>query len=250
MALSKRWQWWHRLAHQDVESETQLDKDEWRQEYRKWVHGRVTETQKQAQSWLGVMSTLLGLFSAVVVISHGAAIDQLPAAILRVLVYVFTILAYWLAFAAVVLGARATWGGLSLDPPSTTGEASAQEGSDPQGRLRKWFKWAWNPMPLAMQLPCDTWMEYKNKQLELADDGRKHLHRSRTLGVAGVVLAGILALTVLGFGALGPPQADTSVVVVHDGQVTCGSISVDDGQTRVGDRVISQATQVVVVSDC
>lgn len=237
---------------QRVVSEGQLDTEDWRREYRQFVHSRVTTTQSQAQSWLGVMSTLLGLFSAVVVISHGTAINDLPVGTVRVLVFGVAVIAYGVAFTAVVFGAQATWGGLGLGRSSTTGEATAQERSGRPSRLRRGYQWSWNPPPLAEQLPHDTWLEYKKYQLQLADKLRRRLHRSRTLGVLAVLLAAIVAMAVLGFGAFAhPAQTDTSVVVVHDGQVTCGSINVGaDGQTRVGDRVISQATQVVVVSHC
>jgi hypothetical protein len=237
---------------QRVVPEGELDIADWRREFRQFVHGRVTVTQAQAQSWLGVMSTLLGLFSAVVVISHGTAINELPEGPVRLLVFVFVVVAYLLAFAAVVLGAQASWGGLSLHRSSTTGDAAAQERSGRPGWLRRAYEWCWKPSPLAEQLAQDTWMDYKKNHLQVADKLRRRLHRSRFLGILAVLLAAILAMTVLGFGAFAhPAQGDTSVVVVHDGQVTCGSIKIGaDGQTRVGDRVISQATQVVVVSHC
>jgi hypothetical protein len=233
--------------------EDESDAAEWRREYRQFVHGRVAQTQAQAQSWLGVMSTLLGLFSAVVVIGHGTAINELPVGTGgRGLVFVLAVVAYGLAIRAVVYGAQATWGGLGLGPPPTTGEATAQKRSTPPGQEDTGFRSWWSPTPLAEQLPSDTWEEYRDSQLELADKLRRRLHRSRLLGVAAVLLAGILAMAVLGFGAfVHPAQAPTSVVVVHDGQVTCGSINIGaGGQTQVGDRVISQATQVVVVSHC
>lgn len=60
--------------------EDESDAAEWRREYRQFVHGRVAQTQAQAQSWLGVMSTLLGLFSAVVVIGHAPQSTSCPSA--------------------------------------------------------------------------------------------------------------------------------------------------------------------------
>ena len=108
----------------------QLDAEEWRKEYRQFVHSRVGQTHSQAQSWLGVMSTLLGLFSAVVVISHGTAINELPVGTLaRGLVFVLAVIAYGLAFLAVVQGAQATWGawGLALlRPPGKRRPRSGQ----------------------------------------------------------------------------------------------------------------------------
>ena len=120
--------------------------------------------------------------------------------------------AYGLAIRAVVYGAEATWGGLGLGPPPTTGEATAQKPSTPPCQEDTGFRSWWSPTPLAEQLPSDTWEEYKDSQLELADKLRRRLHRSRLVGVAAVLLAGILAMAVLGFGAfVHPAQAPTSV---------------------------------------
>lgn len=58
------------------------------------------------------MTTLLGLFSAVVVLSGGTTISELPVGTIgRGLVCGLAVIAYGLAFTAVVIGARATFGG-------------------------------------------------------------------------------------------------------------------------------------------
>jgi hypothetical protein len=162
-------------------------------------------------------------------------------------------LVYGLTFIAVVFGAGATFGGLGLGlpPPALPDKL---KGLLP-GRLlpvsAELWK-LWKPTPLADALPTYSWERYKQHQLGMADRLRRYLHRSRLLGIAAALLAGALALVVLGIGAFAQPaQAPTSVVVIQGGQVTCGSIDVGaDGQTRVGGRVISRATQVVVVAHC
>jgi hypothetical protein len=215
--------------------EDRADAALWRGEFREFVRGRAARMQTSAQSWLGVMTTLLGLFSAVVVISRGTAISELPVGTgWRAVVFALAVIAYGLVFTAVVMGALATFGGLGL-------------GIGTKPPLKEW----WSPTELAGNRRY-TWETYRDHQLSQADKLRTHLHRSRLLGVVATLFAAVLALVVLGIGAFADPsQAPTSVVVVHDDQVTCGSINVGaDGQTRVGGRVISGATQVVVVAHC
>jgi hypothetical protein len=231
----------------------QTDATLWRDEFRNFVHGRVTHMQTSAQSWLGVMTTLLGLFSAVVVLSGGTTISQLPVGRLgRGLVFALAVIAFGLAFTAVVIGARATFGGLGLGlrpkPPFTGWLGKLPKRL--QAKAATWWTF-WSPLSLAAH-PDFTWETYRNRQLRQADELRRYLHRSRILGIAAAFLAAVLALVVLGIGAFAQPsRAPTSVVVIESGQVTCGSIDVAaDGQTYVGGRVISRATQVVVVAHC
>jgi hypothetical protein len=228
----------------------------WIRESRQLVYGQVTQIESQAQSWVGVISTLLGLFSAVVVIGRGTAINELPVGIVwRGVVFTFAVITYGLAFIAVVYGLWATWGGLGQHL-SAKGEAKTQKRSGRPGQLENWFMHLWRPQSQSEQLKRglsnEYWHEYMDKQLDLADELRKPLYRSRLLGVAAVVLAGLLAITVLGFSTFAQSaQAPTLVVVVHDGQMTCGPIHVGaDGQTQVSGRVIPETTQVVVVSHC
>lgn len=73
--------------------------------------GRLANVQSQAQSWLAVMSTLLGLYSAVIVVNGGAAIGELRGGLAwRISALFLAFLAYSLAFVAVVWGARSTFG--------------------------------------------------------------------------------------------------------------------------------------------
>jgi hypothetical protein len=212
-----------------------------------------SHTQSAAQSWVGVMTTLLGLFSAVVVVSGGTTISELPVGTGgKALVFVLAVITFGFAFTAVVNGAQATFGGggLGLTPkPPDKGWLMKL----PEGLRIRVVSWAtlWRPLPLVGD-PNYRWEIYRVRQLTQADELRVHLHRSRLLGVIAALLAGSLALVVLGIGAFAKPAPTrTSVVVIADGVVTCGTIDVAaDGQTRVGGRVISRATQVVVVAHC
>jgi hypothetical protein len=73
--------------------------------------GRLAIVLSQAQSWLAVMSTLLGLYSAVIGVNGGAAIGELRGGLAwRISALFLAFLAYSLAFVAVVWGARSTFG--------------------------------------------------------------------------------------------------------------------------------------------
>jgi hypothetical protein len=227
----------------------------WKKEFEEFGPARVAQVNASAQAWLGIMTTLLGLFSAVVVLNQGSAIGELPIGrVGRGILFTLAVIVYGFAFIAVVYGAAAVSGGLGFGlerpspPKSLTKWSKALGLSQPA-----WHLWQfWNPEPLSPLPPNYTWERFRQHRLERAETLRTHLHRSRLLGVAAAILAGVLALAVLWIGAfVHPSPAPTSVVVVHRGQVTCGSIGVGaDGQTRVGGRVISRATQVVVVAHC
>jgi hypothetical protein len=241
-------------GQQAVAPEGESEAAAWEREFQQFVHGRVALTQTGAQSWLAVMTTLLGLFSAVVVVNGSTAISELPVGpVGRVLVFGFAVLVYGLTFIAVIYGALATFGGLGLGLPGPPLPNTLNRLSP--GPLRpvgkKLWEW-WTPTPMAHWLPILSGETYRIHQLPLADRLRRYLRRSRLLGIAAALLAGGLALMVLGIGAfVHPVQAPASVVVVQGGQVMCGSIKVDaNGQTLVGGRVISRATQVVVVAHC
>jgi hypothetical protein len=240
-------------GQQAAARENEADAASWRREFQEWKHGRAARMQTSAQSWLGVMTTLLGLFSTVVVINRGTALSELPVGTVgRGLLFGLAVIAYGLAFAAVVSGALATFSGLGLGLV-TRPRLKGWLGRLPDPLRAKAVEWVtlWSPSPLAGH-PDFRWETYRDHQLSQADKLRRYLHRSRLLGIAAAFLAAVLALVVLGIGAFAhPSQSPSSVVVVHGGQVTCGSINVGaDGRTRVGGREISRATQVVAVAHC
>jgi hypothetical protein len=228
----------------------------WTRELQDFTTRRLALVQTAAQSWLAVMTTLLGLVSVVAVLNHGTAISELPIGLLgRAAVFAVAVVVYLLAFIAVVYGALATFGGLGLpkpqDAPSPAAAGSRRAQPRQQAPLHaKLHEW-WTPIPDAGR-PEPGWEEYKRSRVRQADEFCRYLHRSRILGVLAALGVGVLAIVVLGIGAFHhPQQAGPSVVVVHDGQVTCGSISLGaDGQTRIGGRVIAKATQVAVVAHC
>jgi hypothetical protein len=221
----------------------------WTRELREFVHGRVGLVHTSAQAWLGVLTTILGLFSAVVVIRGGTAISELPLGTLgRGLVFLSALVVYGLTFWAVVEGALATFGGLGLEAPEHAGSGMMNKLS----RFRDRWMEAWRPPSLAKAMKEYRGKWYGDNQIQLADFLRTRLHRSRLLGIVAALLAGLLALAVFWVSAFfHRAEPPTSVVVVHGGQVTCGSINVGaDGQTRVAGQVISGATQVIVVAHC
>ena len=78
--------------------------DAWSEELHKFVLERFTLVQAAARFWLGTMTTLVGLFSALLVINRGESLAALsgPMAV-RVGLYVTVVAIYGCAFAAVVL---------------------------------------------------------------------------------------------------------------------------------------------------
>jgi len=151
--------------------EDEPDSAEWRDAFRHFIVGRVAQAQSQAQSWLGVISTLFGLFSAVVVINRGTTIDELHVGIaVQIVVFALAVITYALVFSAVVEGARATWSGLGLGVPAATKDAKAQKWSSRLDHPIKLFKSLWNPPRLSDHLLGDSWGDYRAYQFHLADD--------------------------------------------------------------------------------
>ena len=216
--------------------------DGWAEDLENFVRGRVNRVQTAAQFWLGTMTTLLGLFSALIVFNGGQSLAELPVGTpVRIVLYVATVTVYCCAFGAVVLGARATFGGLTL-----------AQGDEPATRTPlRWVASKWSPD--SMDDPTDFgWREFREHQMARADRLRTHLHRSRALGVLAILLAGLLALVVLAVGAFADQPADrTYVVVVHDGEVSCGAIGISNsGRTTIGGRVVEGVRQLVPVAHC
>ena len=114
--------------------------------------GRLANVQSQAQSWLAVMSTLLGLYSAVIGVNGGAAIGELRGGLAwRISALFLAFLAYSLALVAVVWGARSTFGGLSVPRVSNQGQPRKQ---------RPLLKKLWDPE--GIQPEAGGWLEYRN----------------------------------------------------------------------------------------
>src|SRR5262245_30621939 len=227
----------------DPVAETAAEAQAWTDDYHAFLRGRVASVQRAAQAWLGVMTTLLSLFSILVLLNQGQALGDLPIGTgwLAVL-YAVAALAFGLAFVALVLGARATFGGLGM------GGDDSQAGG-PAGLWHSLHK-EWKPDPVPVSWDRD-WREYREHQAR-ADVLRKYLHRSRILGVLAAVVVGVLSLAVLGIGAFGEPdEAPTKVVVVDRGRVYCGPLTTDaQGRVTIAGQTFRRATQVLRVGSC
>jgi hypothetical protein len=233
-------QQWQRLNPMADEFPSRLpgenaDADAWQAELRTFVHGRLERYQKAAESWLAILTTLLGLFGAVVVLNGGKAISDIRGGVgWRVAVLAAAAIVFALAFAAIFEGLHATWAGLSGG-----GRRTSTEGL--WGLLHD----QWSPPDLDVEHL--EWGDFREYMQHRPDEIRARLHRSRIMGTLSAAMAGVLALLIVGNGAL--VKASTSVIVVEHGHVLCGPIHVGaDGLSRIGGYVITGATQVMAGS--
>lgn len=228
-------------AHRAVWS---TEGDDWSRALHGFVVGRFDLVQAAARFWLGTMTTLVALFSALIVINRGEALADLPVGTpVRVLLFIGVVAVYGCAFGAVLLGAQASFGGLTLTRPGQHDSFL----SDPW----RWVHDQWSPAP--MQDPHSLpWWEFRELRKLRGDRARKYLHRSRALGIGALVMASVVALVVLALGGFGDdPVAPTYVLVVHDGQITCGPMErTSEGGVLVGGRGLDGVSHLTVVPDC
>ena len=88
--------------------------------------------------------------------------------------------------------------------------------------------------------PEKSWQKYREDILGNANRNRIYLHASRVLGVFAAVVIAVLAIVAVLAGTVAPAPSD--VIVVHNGQLTCGPFSESSKATDV--------TQVVPVTSC
>jgi hypothetical protein len=220
----------------------------WPDEAKDWSEGlhefavaRFGIVQTAARFWLGTMTTLVALFSALIVVNRGESLAELPVATpVRVLLYIVVVIVYGCALGAVIRGSQACFGGLSV----RTGDKDDGKG------FRNSVVEQWHPR--AMPDPATIkWQDFRDDRKERGDDARRFLHQSRALGVGAVLFGVVLALLVLALGGFADDTSDpTHVVVVHDGQVTCGALDRDNGRTLIGGQEIRGVSQLTTVESC
>jgi hypothetical protein len=211
------------------------DADAWQAELQDFVHGRLERAQKAAASWLVTLTTLLGLFGAVIVLNGGTAISGIRGGFgWRAAAVIIAAATFALAFAAIYEGLSTTFAGL-------TGGGWSTHRHDLWRRLRR----AWSPPDShPEQLTWDGFREWNQRR---PNEIRRRLHRSRILGILAAAMAGLLALLIIGNAAFIRNQ--TSVIIVERGHVLCGPIKVGtDGLSSIHGHVVSGATQVIVGS--
>jgi hypothetical protein len=217
--------------------------DAWEKELHEFVLHRFSLVQSAAQFWLGTMTTLVALFSALIVINQGESLAELPvAAPVRVGLYVIVVGVYLCAFGAVILGAQASFGGLSF---GTSARISLLR--HPIKELKR--QWSPEPMPDPESFTAPQFRDLRQRR---ADRARRYLHRSRALGTLALVVAGVLALVVLAIGAFADDApAPTYVVVIHDGAVTCGALErTVGGHTLIGGEEFEEVSHLTAVPAC
>lgn len=84
------------------------------------------------------------------------------------------------------------------------------------------------------------WQAYKESVLQGAQDRRVYLHTSRTVGVVTAGMIAVLVVVAVIAGTVSPTP--TNVIVVHQGRISCGTVTAGTDQKGV--------TQVVPVTTC
>lgn len=218
-------------------SRGKITKDErrWEQEREDAEHTRLTRVQSSANVWLGILGTLFGLSGAVVLVKGSTAfVVSTHNTWLHWGLIVLVGATFATAILALMMGGAATWGGLvnPADPHPAEHPFLDQfiltfGARDSKKSIRYWQESA-SP---------ET---YREKYNRWADRRRAYLHASRGLGVAAALLAGCVVIWIFAAGTVS--QASPSIIVVHQGRVTCGTIKNAEKYTRI--------TQVISVAQC
>ena len=164
----------------------------WQTEMRNFIVGRYERVQAAAQTWLTIMTTLFGLFSAVTLIGGPKTITDINGGLpWKIGVVAGAAAVFVLAFVATMYGLFASWGGLwaGLQP-------------DPEKPVWRELKDMWSPEPLTPEeIQHPDWHDYRRYYtLDRANRHRKRLHRSRVLGVTAVAFAGLLGFALIAHG--------------------------------------------------
>jgi len=218
-----------------AESKVTDEDSQWLEDYYTFLHTRLDRVQAAAQVWLGVLTTLVGLASSVVLIKGSTLLTGLTSSQAFLWLSIGLIaLGFVFAMLAMIGGAAATWGGLSdleaVDSPVREG-----------GVFRPILFFAFDKQSLPKSTESANYgARWKNRIQRTAISRRNLLHASRAPGVitAGIVAA--LAVVLLFAGAVAP--APTDVIVVHGGHLTCGPLSTAEK--------FADVTRVVPVSQC
>jgi len=167
----------------------------WQTEMQDFIVGRYGRIQAAAQTWLSIMTGLFGLFSTVVVVSGAKTISEIHGGQpWRIGVVVGAVAVFVLAFVATMYGLFASWGGLG---------GLKNEQDDPKEPPSGWqeLRSIWSPTGLTVAEVEDArWPSFREYTVIRANRNRKHLHRSRVLGVTSVAAAGLLGLALIANG--------------------------------------------------
>jgi hypothetical protein len=223
------------------------EESRWQSDYEKWQQSRLDRVQASARSWLGLLTGLLGLLGSVVLFKGGDLVTEVTSnggfqvALIALVALVFTGMV-----CAVLLGGAATWGGLKV----VVDEPKPQTSVPPPER-RSFWQWGTPSIINFLALTSKTdktgvahglkdWKAYKNSVLEGAESRRVYLHASRTVGVVTAGLIALLVIVAVIAGTVAPTPTD--VIVVHQGRISCGTVTAGTGEKGV--------TQVVPVTSC
>jgi len=235
----------HTPDHAAEQSTGWSEEADWTKAWHAFLIDRFGIVQSSARFWLGTITTLVALLSALIVVNRGEALSTLPVGTWgRVVVYLLVALIYVCAFGAVVRGSQACFGGLSVRVPA---ERDPKESKLRQ--VRRWLNHQWKPGAVPNTV---TWKDFRNDRQQRADDARIYLHQSRGLGIGAVAAGIVLALAVLAMGGFADdPPAVTHVVVIDDGRMVCGPVEqTTDGRVLVGGQQLDEVSELTVVANC
>jgi hypothetical protein len=228
------------------ESGISAEESRWQSDYEKWQQSRLDRVQASARGWLGLLTGLLGLLGSVVLFKGGDLVTEVTSngafqvALIALVALVFTGMV-----CAVLLGGAATWGGLKVDVETSNPQTST---SPPN---RSFWQWRIPSIINFLALTSKTertgvadglqdWQAYRESVLQGAQDRRVYLHASRTVGVVTAGMIAVLVVVAVIAGTVSPTP--TNVIVVHQGRISCGTVTAGTDQKGV--------TQVVPVTSC
>jgi hypothetical protein len=194
-----------------------LDQAEWDKAATDWAIGSLDLLRDTAEKWLGSLSTLIGLFGAVVIIGGPETLADIQPRDARPWIFGALVVASLLAGTAVLFGAFAAQG---LSFPTVDG---------------------WNG---------DAFAAY---QLNAGETTVRQLLISRVCGILAAALVLGAGLTAAGLSLVPrdvPVDEQYAAVVTADGESRCGLISSINGQLAVSGQVVKGAVQIVPVAGC
>jgi hypothetical protein len=233
------------------------DEQRWADEAADYLHNRLERVQTSGQNWLTALATLLGLAGTAVLFKGSSTLNDVTGSrAVSLALVAATTLVFVLAILAVGLAATATWGGLRL-------YAEPDVSTHVRGKLLSWLGQlsAWLGQSLAWVRPPPTATPSSGTEFETfiqtqADRRRAYLHASRWMGMLAAVLAGMLVLATVAIGTFNAsssgPNVAPSLIVVHNGMITCGQLGPPDdhGTVRISGQQLTGVTQILPTDHC
>lgn len=187
----------------------------WDEAAMKAAVSQLDSIRSTAEKWAGTVTALLGIFSAVALVTGTTSLDDVPSETLKWLLVVAVSMAGLLACASIVTASKAA------------------QGADPFSQSGGW--------------------RYQSYIIENTRKARPWLKASRYTGLSAAALVFCIGLATLVTAVVPAPDTPGSSVVVvgRDGTLSCGKLDQNTGgATTVGGREVNSASQLIPVSKC